>query len=117
YCQSLKELNLSNFDTSIVANMGSMFGRCSKLTSLDISNFNTSLVKQMQQMFFGSINLGYINLYNFDENNLNGYTYYYQNMFNKIPENVVVCIIRNFTEMKIFPKINKKINIFYCIFL
>ena len=29
-------------------------------------------------------------------------------MFNEIPENVVVCIIRNFTEMKIFPQITKK---------
>ena len=107
-CSSLSSINVSNFDTSKAISMSYMFSECASLTSLDISNFNTSLVKQMQQMFFGSINLGYINLYNFDENNLNGYTYYYQNMFNKIPENVVVCIIRNFTEMKIFPQITKK---------
>ena len=29
-CRSLKELNISNFDTKNVNNMGSMFGDCSK---------------------------------------------------------------------------------------
>ncbi|MBR7037118.1 BspA family leucine-rich repeat surface protein [bacterium] len=32
YCINLKELNLSNFDTSNVTNMGEMFKRCESLT-------------------------------------------------------------------------------------
>ena len=32
-------INLSNFDTSLVTNMGSMFYNCKALTKLDIRNF------------------------------------------------------------------------------
>ena len=39
---SLTELNLSNFDTSKVTNMGGMFSKCSKIVSLDLSSFDTS---------------------------------------------------------------------------
>ena len=40
-CQSLKSLDLSNFDTSNVDNMNSMFKDCTNLEILDISNFDT----------------------------------------------------------------------------
>jgi len=41
-CSSLKTINLSNFDTSNVKNMGHMFHGCSKLISFDIDSFNTT---------------------------------------------------------------------------
>ena len=43
-CSSLKELNLSNFNTKNVTNMSYMFGYCSSLKELNLSNFNTSKV-------------------------------------------------------------------------
>jgi surface protein len=39
-CNSLKELNLSSFDTSNVTNIDSMFYACDSLSELDLSNFN-----------------------------------------------------------------------------
>ena len=38
-CSSLKELNLSNFNTNKVTDMSYMFERCSSLKKVDISNF------------------------------------------------------------------------------
>lgn len=46
-CSSLKELDVSGFDTSKTVNMGNMFSGCSSLESLDVSHFNTSNVKGM----------------------------------------------------------------------
>ena len=43
-------LNISNFNTSSVLSMDSMFSGCDRITSLDLSNFNTSRVKSMNYM-------------------------------------------------------------------
>ena len=47
-CSSLTSLNISNWDTSSVTRMSTMFSNCSSLTSLDISNWNTSNVEDMR---------------------------------------------------------------------
>ena len=39
-CINITEINLSNFNTSLVEDMGYMFYDCRSLTSLDLSNFN-----------------------------------------------------------------------------
>ena len=51
-CSSLKQLNLSNLDTTGVENADFMFYKCESLTELDISNFNTSNMKSMWVMFW-----------------------------------------------------------------
>ena len=51
-CSSLTTIDLSNFDTSSVTDMKSMFHGCSKLISINLSNFNTSKVTSMNDMFF-----------------------------------------------------------------
>ena len=43
-CSSLKELNLSKFNTENVEDMSSMFNECSSLEVLNLSNFNTENV-------------------------------------------------------------------------
>ena len=48
---SLKELNLSNFNTSKVIGMEYMFYQCSALKELNLSNFNTNNVTDMRYMF------------------------------------------------------------------
>jgi len=40
-CSSLKDINLSNFNTQNVINMNAMFERCSSLKEINLSNFNT----------------------------------------------------------------------------
>lgn len=62
----LTTLNLSGFDTSKVTNMNSMFYYMSNLTSLDLSHFDTSKVTNMYSMFYGMSNLATLNLSSFD---------------------------------------------------
>ena len=54
-CLSLKELNLSNFNTSNVIYMRNMFEKCSLLKELNLSNFNTNNVTDMSEMFKGCL--------------------------------------------------------------
>ena len=50
-CKSLKDLDLSNFNTKKFKNMAHMFDSCHSLTSLNISNFDTSSVTDFSFMF------------------------------------------------------------------
>ena len=43
-CSSLKEINLSKFNTNNVSDLGNMFWGCSSLKELILSNFNTNKV-------------------------------------------------------------------------
>ena len=52
-CESLEELDLSNFDTSSVEKMNFMFYYLKSIKSLGISNFNTEKVEYMNYMFKG----------------------------------------------------------------
>ena len=65
-CTLLSSLNLSNFDTSKVKWMNFMFSDCTLLTSLNLSNFDTSKVEQMNGMFSFCSSLTSLNLSNFD---------------------------------------------------
>ena len=69
-CSSLIDLDISNFNTSKVTNMSTMFMNCSSLTALDLSNFNTSKVTNMNFMFNGCSNLTSLDLSNFNTNNV-----------------------------------------------
>ena len=50
-CSSLKELNLTNFNTDNVTSMWQMFSGCSSLKELNLTNFTTNKVKDMRSMF------------------------------------------------------------------
>ena len=52
-CSSLKELDLSSFNTNNVTNMNGMFSGCSLLKELDLSSFNIYNVTNMSGMFSG----------------------------------------------------------------
>ena len=51
-CNKLRYLNLSNFNTSNVVNLGFMFQECSELEFVDISNFNYRNAKNIEWMFY-----------------------------------------------------------------
>ena len=69
-CESLSEIDVSNFDTSNVTNMRSMFYNCSKLTELDVSNFDTSNVTDMSYMFYKNTELNNLDISSFDTSNV-----------------------------------------------
>ena len=63
---SLTSLDLSNFDTSAATSMRVMFSDMSSLTSLDLSSFNTSNVTDMEGMFYNVSSLTSLDLSNLD---------------------------------------------------
>ena len=50
-CSSLKEIDVSNFDTSRVTDMTSMFEGCSSLEYIDVTGFDTSSTKYNSDVF------------------------------------------------------------------
>ena len=61
-CNSLTNIDLSNFNTQNTINMSSMFEGCKSLTNIDLSNFNTQNVTNMRCMFIGCNSLTNIDL-------------------------------------------------------
>ena len=66
YCQNLRYINFNNINTSSVIILSSMFENCKSLTSIDLSNFNTSKVEFMDKLFYGCSILTSIDITNFD---------------------------------------------------
>ncbi len=85
-CSSLTDLDISNFDTSSVVNMHTMFRDCSGLTSLDLSNFDTSSVTNMERMFDNCSGLESLNLSGFDMRKIlpTEYIYFFMNGCSKL---------------------------------
>ena len=69
-CDYLTSLNVSNWNTTNVTNMSQMFQNCESLTSLDLSNFDTSNVTDMNWMFFNCDKLTSLDLSNWDTSNV-----------------------------------------------
>ena len=80
--KNILDLDLSNFDTSNVTNMRSMFNGMSNLTTLNLSNFNTSQVTNMSLMFRGVSNLTSLNLSNFDTSKVTNMSFMFWGMSN-----------------------------------
>ena len=70
YHTRLDKLDVSNFDTSNVTDMSSMFDGCESLQKLDVSNFDTSNVTDMYGMFYNCSSLQELDVSNFDTSNV-----------------------------------------------
>ena len=107
-CKSLISLDLSNLNPSKVVSMNNMFYECKSLTSLNLSNLDISQTTKLKisQMFKGCDNLKYINLKKLETNNLQLNAY--DNIFDKVPENVVICINENTNKEVILSQIYEK---------
>lgn len=68
-CSALQSINLSSFNTENVTYMGLMFTDCKALTSIDLSSFNTGNVTDMSLMFSDCEALQSIDLSNFNTGN------------------------------------------------
>ena len=76
----IKDLDLSNFDTSKVTDMSKMFSSMENLTSLNLSNFDTSKVTDMSKMFSDMIHLTSLNLSNFNTSKVTDMREMFQNV-------------------------------------
>ena len=61
-CQNVKEINLTNFYTSLVTNMNGMFYGCNNLIYIDLSNFDMNNCNNYENMFTNVNNIRFINL-------------------------------------------------------
>lgn len=86
-CSSLTELNISNWDTSAVTDMGWMFARCSSLTELNLSGWDISSVMNMGAMFDECINLQSLDASGWDTSNVKIWTGYFWVSGNELQEN------------------------------
>ena len=69
-CRSLTNINLSNFNTENVDSMAYTFSSCKSLTNIDLSDFNTRNVSNLCCMFYACEALISLNLSNFDTKNV-----------------------------------------------
>ena len=65
-----------------------MFSYCNSLTELDLSNFNTEKVTDMRGMFDSYTSLKKLNISNFNYNNVTGKNMMF-GMLGKCPNNIV----------------------------
>ena len=75
YCYVLESLDLSKFDTSKVTAMSYMFSCCYALKRLDLSKFDMSNVTDMSYMFSGCSALERLDLSKFDTSNVTAMSY------------------------------------------
>ena len=61
YLDNITEINLSNFDVSLVNSTKHMFRNCLNLKKIILSNFNTYNLVNMSHMFYNCSNLEEIN--------------------------------------------------------
>ena len=90
-CSALTEIDVSNFDTSNVTDMGAMFRECSSLSSLDLSKFNTDKVTNMWYMFYSCRNLKKLNISDFNTQNVTNW----ESMFTGIPTTIQIITNQN----------------------
>ena len=93
---NLSTLNVSNFDTSKVTDMSLMFHGMRGLTALNLSSFNTSQVTDMRNMFYGMSNLTTLNLSNFDTSKVTSMGLMFYGM-----SNVTALDLSNFDTSKV----------------
>ena len=97
--RNLTTLNLSNFDTSKVTDMSAMFHNMSNLTTLNLSSFDTSQVTNMHAMFSDTSNLTSHDLSNFDTSKVTNMARMFSGMRNLTTLNLSSFNTANVTDM------------------
>lgn len=83
-CHALTYINLSKFNTYNVDTMAGMFSNCYSLTNLDVSKFNTSNVASISEMFAGTGKINMIDMSKWDLSELNNGSNYENSGFGKV---------------------------------
>ena len=81
FLPKLMELDLGNFNTANVNNMGGMFAQCENLVRLDLSSFRTPKLTQMIYMFDGCSRLTELDVSNFDTSKVVDMGYLFRNCY------------------------------------
>ena len=98
-CESLTDINLSNFNAQNITNMSCMFYGCSSLTNIDLTNFNTKNVTNMDFMFSNCHSLSNINLSSFNTENATNMNFMFSNCESLTDINLSNFITKNVIDM------------------
>ena len=104
-CKSIKNLDLSNFNSQSITDMSNMFCGCKSLTNLNLSNFDTQNVTNMSGMFDGCKSLKKLDLSNFDTQNVTDMSSMFSDCNSLTKDNIIA------EDNKILEEFNKKDNI------
>ena len=111
-CESLTNINLSNFNTQNVTNMSDMFSHCKSLININLYNYNTLNVINMNSMFFNCKSLTSINISNFNTQNVTNMSGMFLNCESLISINLSNFNTRNVTDISdMFFRCKSLINI------
>lgn len=97
YFTKMIDLDLLDFDTSEVEDMGYMFYGMNSLTNLNIAHFNTSKVKNMNSMFANLSAINQLDLSHFDTSNVENM----EHMFDSFKGGANTLNISNFNTSKV----------------
>lgn len=100
--ESITDLDLSQFDTSMVTNMKDMFADCHRLARLNVANLNTSNVTNMSGMFKNIPDLNILNMSSFDTSKVTDMSYMFYgctNLHGVIFSMFNTANVRNFSYM------------------
>ena len=86
----LQSLNVSSFDTSSVVTMTQMFENCVQLTSLNLEHFDTRKVTNMQSMFDNAAALSNLQISSWDTRSVGGMSGMFRNAFKSSSSNVTL---------------------------
>ena len=110
--RALESIDLSNFDTRNVRTMYSMFNADVSLENLDVSSFRTDNVSDMKYMFFEMRKLKELNLSNFNTSNAVDMSNMFANMYALTTLNLSSFNTSKVTDMSyMFYNMNKIIDL------
>ena len=98
-CNDLTKIDLSSFDTKNVTNIEGMFYGCNKLENIDLSSFNTKNVTDMSGMFCGCNKLENLDLSSFDTRNITTISNAFSSCENLTDINLSSFETKNVTDM------------------
>ena len=99
-CKSLKELDLSKINISLVTNTESMFYGCKSLPYLNLENINTENVLNISKMFYGCESLRLLNISHFHTSEVIDLSYMFYNCKNLTELNLINYNITNVEKME-----------------
>ena len=111
HCTSLTHLNLKGWDTSSVTNTSFMFYNCQSLVELNLDNWDTSSVTEMSSMFKNCYNLTRLDLSGWDTSSITSSRYAHDifTSCTNLQEITLGSGIKDFTkfQMRNLPALNK----------
>jgi len=81
-CNSLKELDVSTWDTRHVKTMENLFYKCNSLTTIDVRNLSMGNVESIRSMFYGCSSLTTLDLTDWDMGKIKDVSYVFKGCSN-----------------------------------